>query len=288
MARIAYMNGQYRSLSTPMVQVEDRGFQFSDGVYEVCLVVDGLLWDAKGHFERWRRSLSELSIPEPMNETSMRLVCRKLLNKNRLRTALLYLQATRGVAPRNHVFKSEGLRPSLSLTARPFNLDAWNTRARKGVAVQIHDDIRWGRVDIKSISLLPNVLAKKTASDGGAAEAWLCKDGAITEGSSSNAWIVNNDGTLVTHPKGNSILGGITRESVIACARDLQMKVEERPFSIEEVDEAQEAFITSATNLVTPVVQIDDRKVGDGTPGSHALRLRDAYIDRCKREGETL
>ncbi|MBI1394254.1 MAG: D-amino-acid transaminase [Alphaproteobacteria bacterium] len=283
MARTAYVNGRFAPIGAATVPVEDRGYQFADGVYEVLLVVDGMLWDAQGHFARWRRSLSELAIPLPMSEASMRLVVRKLLRRNRLRNALVYMQATRGVAPRNHAFPVRPPAPSIVMTARPFDLPSANRKAEKGVRVILAEDIRWGRVDIKTVSLLPNVLAKDAARRAGAIEAWLHRGRVVTEGASSNAWIVDPDGALVTHPKTNEILGGITRESVMACAEELQMKVIERPFTLEEASAAREAFITSATNLVTPVVTIGDRAVGGGAPGDVALRLRRAYIDRSAR-----
>lgn len=286
MARIAYVNGSFERLDEARVPVEDRGYQFADGVYEVLLVIDGGMWDAEGHFRRWGRSLKELAIDAPIGEPAMRAIVKKLLRRNRLRNALVYLQATRGVAPRNHAFPTMPVRPSFVATARPFNLAATNASARKGVGVVLTEDIRWGRVDIKSTSLLPNAIAKDAARRAGAVEAWLHRDGVITEGASSNAWIVDGEGRLVTRPKSNEILGGITRESVIACAEELQLTVVERPFTIEEARAAREAFITSATNLVTPVVRIEDAAIGDGAPGPVALRLRDAYVARSRRLAE--
>lgn len=282
MSRIAYVDGRYRRITEPLIQLEDRGYQFADGIYEVCLVIDGVMWDADGHFARWRRSLGELGIDVPLSEASMRLVIARLLRVNRFNSALVYLQATRGVAQRNHAFPSPASAPVFAATARRFDLAAANTAAAKGVRVITAEDIRWGRVDIKSISLLPNVIAKDAARREGAIEAWLHVDGQVTEGASSNAWIVDADGVLITHPLGRKILGGITRATVMACAKEQGMKVIERPFKLDEAFAAREAFITSATNLVTSVVQIDDRTVGNGHPGETARGLREAYINHCR------
>jgi D-alanine transaminase len=285
MPRIAYVNGAYLPLADAAVHIEDRGYQFADGIYEVALFVGGRFWDLDGHLARWRRSLSELKIAEPMSERALRLVAARLVAMNRHRDCYIYMQATRGVAPRNHAFPIEGTRPSLVMTVKPLNLAKLNGVAAKGIAVVTAPDIRWGRVDIKSTALLPNVLAKEAAKQKGATEAWLVKGKIVTEGSSSNAWIVDEKGVLVTHPLANEILGGITRQTVIACAEALQMKVVERPFTIDEALKAREAFITSATNLVTPVISIDGRAIGAGAPGPTAVRLRQAYIDHCSAAG---
>jgi D-alanine transaminase len=285
MPRLAYVNGAYVPLRDAAVNVEDRGYQFADGIYEVALRVGGRFWDLDGHLKRWARSLSELSIAPPMSERALRIVIEKLVAKNRFGDCMIYMQGTRGVAPRNHPFPPEGTRPSLVITAKPIDLAKLNANAAKGVKVITHPDIRWGRVDIKTVGLLPNALAKEAARQKGAAEAWLIKDGKVTEGASSNAWIVDESGALVTHPLGNEILGGITRQTTIACAQDLQIKVVERPFTLEEARSAREAFITSAMNLVTAVIAIDGEPVGDGKVGVVAQRLRDAYIAYCATGG---
>lgn len=284
MSRVAYVNGQYVPLAEASVHIEDRGYQFADGIYEVCLAIDGGYLDMAGHLARMRRSLSALRIEFSMTEPSLKSIMGELLRRNRLRNALVYVQITRGVAPRNHPFPRNAVPPALVMTARRFKLDGSDRQARKGIAVITVDDIRWGRVDIKSISLLPNVLAKQAAVEAGVNEAWLVRDGKVTEGSSTNAWIVNDQNTIITHPKTNEILGGITRETAIACARDLQIKVEERPFTVAEAKAAKEAFLTSATNLVTPVIAIDGAAIGDGAPGPIALRLREAYKERACKE----
>lgn len=281
MPRIAYVNGAYTPLRDAAVHIEDRGYQFADGIYEVALCVAGKFWDLDGHLARWERSLKELGIRTPMSERAMRVIIGKLVEKNRLADCYVYLQATRGVAARNHPFPIEGTRPSLVITLKPLDLKKLNANAAKGISVISQPDIRWGRVDIKSVGLLPNVLAKEAAKKVGAGEAWLVRDGKVTEGGSSNAWIIDQSGALITHPLGYEILGGITRQTVKACAESLQLRVEERAFSIEEAKEAREAFITSAMNLVTPVTSIDGARIGDGKPGPVALRLRQAYFDHC-------
>jgi D-alanine transaminase len=281
MPRLAYVNGAYTPLSDASVHIEDRGYQFADGIYEVILFVGGKFWDLDGHLKRWARSLSELEIRAPMSEGALRVVIRKLIEKNRLKDCAVYMQATRGVAARNHPFPPADTEPALVMTAKPIDLEKLNAKASKGISVITAPDIRWGRVDIKTVGLLPNCLAKEQAARVGAAEAWLVKNGKVTEGSSSNAWIVDDKGQLITHPLGQEILGGITRQTAIACAESLQIKVVERAFSVDEALKAREAFITSAMNLVTPVVSIDGKKVADGAPGPVATRLRAAYVERC-------
>lgn len=277
MSRIAYVNGQYVPLRNAVVHVEDRGYQFADGIYEVCVVVDGRLLDFDGHYARYERSLRELCMAKPLGREALETVVRELLRRNRLKTALVYIQVTRGVAPRNHAFPVPETEPALVMTARRFNMNESDAKAAKGVKVITQPDIRWGRVDIKTIGLLPNALAKQAAAEAGAAEAILVRNGVVTECSSSNAWIVNKENVLVTHPKGNQILGGITRETTIRCAEALQIKVEERPFTVDEAKTAKEVFITSATSFVMPVTAVDDAIIGAGEPGPVAKRLREAY-----------
>ncbi|NWG71717.1 MAG: D-amino-acid transaminase [Parvularculaceae bacterium] len=281
MPRIAYVNGRYVRQSEAAVHIEDRGYQFADGVYEVCLVIGGAYWDEEGHLDRLDRSLRELEISPPMSRSALKSVLSAVVRRNRLKNALVYLQVTRGVAPRNHAFPNPPVPASLVVTAKPFDLEKCEAQAEKGVAVVTQPDIRWGRVDIKTIGLLPNALAKEFARREGASEAWLVRDGKVTEGAASNAWIVTKSGEVVTHPLGDEILGGVTRQTVIACAEELQIKISERPFSLKEVAEATELFLTSASNLVMPIVKIDGREVGRGAPGPVARRLREAYLKRC-------
>jgi D-alanine transaminase len=283
MTRIAYVNGQYVPQSAATVHIEDRGYQFADGVYEVCIVVNGRYWDMEGHLARLQRSLKELQMAAPMDIEALKVVMGEVVRRNRLKNALVYMQVTRGVAPRNHPFPPEGTRPSLVITARRFDLDQSDAKAKTGVSVISQPDIRWGRVDIKTVGLLPNALAKQAAAEAGAAEALLVRDGVVTECSSSNAWIVDETGAIVTHPKTNRILGGITRQTAIACAEELQIKVIERPFTLEEAKAAPEVFITSATSFVMPVISVDGVRIGSGKPGPVAMRLREAYKARAAR-----
>lgn len=278
MPRIAYVNGRYLPHGEAAVHVEDRGFQFADGVYEVVTVVDGKLADEEGHLTRLARSLRELSIPWPVKPATLRFVMREMVRRNRARHALLYIQITRGEAPRDFRFPKQPA-PTLVLTCRRTAFQPAST-LETGVAVITLPDIRWLRRDIKSVSLLPQVLGKQKAFEAGAFEGWMVDpDGYVTEGCSSNAWIVTADGTLVTRQPSNHILNGITRLSLLDCARDLGIAFEERPFTVEEALAAREAFISSASTFTLPVTRIDGQAVGDGRPGPLALRLRQAYMD---------
>jgi D-alanine transaminase len=275
MSRIAYVNGRYVPLREASVNVEDRGYQFSDGVYEVCEVVDGRLVDEWRHLERLARSLGELRIPMPMPLPALGVVLRETVRRNRVRWGIVYLQITRGVWRRDHAFPPAGTRPAIVVTARNLDLAAAEKLAADGVAVVTLPDNRWERVDIKSVSLLPNVLAKQAAREQGAREAWFIdRRGFVTEGSSSNAWIVTREGKLVTRQADHAILKGITRTVVLGMLESHGITLEERPFSIEEALGAREAFITSASQLVLPVVRIDGRPVGNGAPGLIATALR--------------
>lgn len=281
MSRIAYVNGQYVPHDRAMVHIEDRGYQFADGIYEVAMVVNGRYWDMEGHLDRMERSLQALEIAMPMERRALQVVMGEVLKRNRLKNALVYMQVTRGVAPRNHAFPPPWTPPAVVVTARRYDVRQAEAKAAKGVAIITQPDIRWGRVDIKTVNLLPNALAKQAATEAGAAEALLVRDGVVTECSASNAWIVDEDGALITHPKGHMILGGITRQTAMACAEELQIKVIERAFTVEEAMSAAEAFITSATSFVTPVISIDGHRIGDGEPGPVAQRLREAYKARA-------
>ena len=275
MSRIAYVNGRYLPQQAAAVHVEDRGYQFSDGVYEVCEVRGGCLIDQRRHLARLNRSLDELRIDMPMSEAALATVMRECVRRNRVRDGLVYLQITRGVARRDHAFPPPGTRPSVVITAHGLDVVANERIAAEGVAVITVPDNRWQRVDIKSISLLPNVLAKQAARERGAREAWFVDgDGNITEGSSSNAWIVTKGGKVVTRPADHGILRGITRTVLIEVISAQGLQLEERPFTVEEAYGAREAFLTSASQIVMPVVRIDDRAVGNGAPGSIATALR--------------
>jgi len=283
MPRIAYVNGRYLPHDKAGVHIEDRGYQFADGVYEVWAVFGGQLADSEGHFERLNRSLGELGIPTPMSRKALEVVLSEILRRNRVVEGLLYLQVTRGVAPRDHVFPHPGTSPSVVITAKRVDRVATEAKAAKGVSVITTPENRWGRCDIKTVGLLPNVLAKQAAKEKGASEAWFVDaDGLVTEGGSSNAWIVDETGALRTRDTGANILRGVTRLAVLRLAEELQIRVEERPFTPAEVKSAREAFYTGAGSLVTPVVKIDDDLVGGGAPGPVATRLRELYIQSAR------
>jgi len=286
MSRQAYVNGRFVAHGEAAVHIEDRGYQLADGVYEVWAVMGGRLSDADGHFARLWRSLDELRIPHPMSRAALEVVLKETLRRNRVREGLLYLQVTRGVARRDHAFPTEPIVPSLVVTAKSLDRAASNAKAEAGVGVITLPENRWGRCDIKTIGLLPNVLAKQAAREQGAAEAWFVDpDGFVTEGASSNAWILRKDGVLVTRDTGANILRGITRHSLLEVISAAGLKVEERAFTPAEAQEAQEAFITGAGTLVTPVISIDGRPVANGHPGEMALRLRDLYIQHAQKAG---
>ncbi|MDZ4113321.1 MAG: D-amino-acid transaminase [Brevundimonas sp.] len=285
MSRVAYVNGQYQPHGQATVHVEDRGFQFADGVYEVWSVFDGRLADFDGHMTRLHRSLNELRIPIPMTREALSRVLNETVRRNRVREGLVYLQVTRGTARRDHPFPPEGTAPSVVVTARALPLSKGNAAASKGVAVITQPDIRWGRCDIKTVGLLPNVLAKQAARERGAAEAWMVDEmGLVTEGSSTNAWIVDEDGKLRTRDTQANILQGITRAAVMALIADEGLELEERAFSVDEARRAREAFYTSASGFVMPAISIDGVKIGDGKPGPIATRLRTLYLDQAIRD----
>ncbi len=275
MSRIAYVNGRYLPLAHACVNIEDRGYQFSDGVYEVCEVRGGRLIDERRHMARLGFSLSELRIDMPMSTAALSAVLHEVVRRNRVRWGIVYLQISRGVARRDHAFPAADTAPSLVVTARNMDFVAAETMAENGVAVISVPENRWARVDIKSVSLLPNVLAKQAAREQGAREAWFVDtEGRVTEGSSSNAWIVTRDGKVVTRQADHGILKGITRAVVIETIAAQGLKLEERAFTLAEAQEAREAFITSASQIVLPVVKIDGRPVGNGAPGLVASALR--------------
>lgn len=279
MARIAYVNGRYSSLDEAAVGVEERGLQFADGVYEVIKVVRGSFSDLDRHMARLGRSLDALRIAWPMSETAFKMVLAETVRRNGLRNALVYIQVSRGVAPRNHLFPKD-VPSSLVVTVRRAKAPGAD-ELENGVMVRSYPDIRWGRCDIKSVSLLANVLARQAAQEEGAREAWMVDEaqGVVTEGSSSNAYIIDREGRLRTHPLGPSILGGVTRSVILDLARADGITVEERAFTLDEAKGAREAFLTSTSSFVTPVTRIDDQTVGNGHPGSVTRRLIELYND---------
>lgn len=282
MSRIAYVNGLYVPHAQAAVHVEDRGYQFADGVYEVCEIRNGRMIDERRHMERLQRSLRELRIDMPMSPIALGAVLRETIRRNRVTNGIVYLQVTRGVARRDHYFPEPDTPPSIVVTARS-NSPAKNAaQAEKGIGVITYPDTRWERVDIKTVGLLANVLAKQAAHEAGAREAWLVRDGKITEGGSTNAWIVTDAGAIVTRPADNGILRGVTRTVLFEVAKRLGLTIEERPFSLEEAFSAREAFVSSASNLVMPVVSIDGKPVGEGIPGPVARSLRAAFYESAE------
>jgi D-alanine transaminase len=284
MSRIAYVNGRYLPHSGAAVHIEDRGYQFADGVYEACEIRDNALIDVRRHLDRLERSLAELDMASPMSRAALITVLRQVARMNRVRNGLLYLQVTRGVASRDHAFPKPPVPPSVVVTAKPISPAASRNRAETGIAVISCPDNRWDRVDIKTVGLLPNVLAKQAARAAGSYEAiFVDADGNVTEGASTNVWIVTANGDLVTRPAEHGILKGITRDVVIEAARSLGIKVIERYFSLEEAKRARESFITAATTIVLPVVRIDDTSIGNGVPGSISTRLREVFHQFAER-----
>lgn len=277
MSRIAYVNGRYVPHRAASVHIEDRGYQFSDGIYEVVAVNGGGFVDLEPHIDRLERSLGELRIAMPMSRAALITVMEEVVRRNDVRDGIIYIQMTRGVAPRDHAFPAS-CRTQVVMTAKRTKPHPRKVEEDGVKAVSV-PDIRWERCDIKSVSLLPNVLAKQQAREAGAYEALLvAEDGTVTEGSSSNAWIVTGKGELVTRPSSNAILSGITRRTVIEIMKEEGLVLVERPFTLAEAKAAREAFVTSTTSFVMPVTQIDNTVIANGKPGSVSLKLRERYV----------
>ena len=277
MSRIAYVNGSYVPHREAAVSIDDRGYQFGDGVYEVVFIIDGKMADEGPHLDRLERSLAEMAMPMPVSRAVLRMILARVVRLNGVRTGLVYLQITRGVAKRDHKW-TKTLKPALVVTAKntakhiPSEVGAVNV-------ITVADE-RWERRDIKTIQLLPNCMAKQKAYEAGAYEAVMIdKDGTVTEGSSSNVWIVTAKGELITRPATNKILNGITRRTVFAVAQEMQLTVIERDFTLEEALGASEAFLTSASSHVTSIGKIDGASISGGAAGPVAKRLRMAYIE---------
>ena len=284
MSRISYVNGQYITHSNASIHIEDRGYQFADGVYEVFAVHDGKLIGEQGHLNRLTHSLNSLQIDWPMTQRSFMVVVKEVVRRNHVKFGLVYIQVTRGVARRDHSFPSD-TQSAIVITARKMPPLDKNV-LKKGVNIITIPDIRWKRRDIKSISLLPNCLGKQQAREAGAFEAWQYdEEGEITEGTSSNAWIVTDDGELVTKQIGSEILNGITRLAVLETAREFGFNVSERAFSIEEAHNAKEAFITSSTSHVKAVTQIDGKTIGNGHVGELTSKLLNLYVNYIEEKG---
>ena len=284
MSRIAYVNGRYVPHGDAAVHIEDRGYQFADGVYEVCEVAGGNLIDMTRHMDRLNRSLSELQIDWPVDRKALERILRETVARNRVHNGLVYLQVTRGVAKRDHVFPVAGTPSALVVTAKRTDPSIAAKKFESGVGVITVPENRWDRVDIKTVGLLPNCMARQKAKEQGAVEAWFVdEDGMVKEGGATNAWIVTADGTLVTRPAEHGILRGITRTTAIDAAKSIGLNVEERHFSVEEAQSARESFITAATTLIMPVVSIDGKSVANGHPGGVVSQLREAFIAQAEK-----
>mgnify|MGYP001107435769 CR=1 FL=1 len=279
MSRTVYVNGSFVAEENATVSVFDRGFLFADGVYEVCAVLNGRLTENEAHLARLQRSLRELQMSSPLESVAIVAIQKELVRRNDLKEGNLYLQITRGVADRDFAYP-KGATPSLVMFTQAKNL-LESPVAKRGIAVISVEDIRWRRRDIKTIGLLAPCMAKQVALTTGADDAWMVEQGYVTEGSSNNAWIITRDHTIVTRQLGNEILHGITRRAVLTLANEADMRVEERAFDLEEAHNAAEAFITSATTFVTPVISLDGKAIGDGKPGPLAKRLRQLYIEHA-------
>ena len=275
--RTAYVNGEFVPLEDARISVLDRGFLFADGIYEVTAVLGGKLIDNGPHLERLQRSLAEIGLESPVTMDELTELQLQLVRRNGLSEGGVYLQITRGAAERDFGFP-EGAKPSLVMFTMAKTLLA-NPMAEKGASVVTVPDLRWKRRDIKSVALLAQVLAKQEAARQGANEAWMVEDGFVTEGSSSTSFIVTMDGKIVTRPLSNAVLPGITRQAVMALAEKRGLTLEERAFTVEEAYEAAEAFLTSASTFVMPIVKIDNRTLSNGAPGPVARELRALYIE---------
>ena len=278
MPRASYVNGRYVPHVRATVHIEDRGFQFADGVYEVIGVFGGCLIDSEEHLDRLERSLRELRMVPPLGRTSLKLILRETLRRNHVQNGKIYIQISRGVAVRDHPFPAAA-ESSLVVTASP---GSWPSllEAKTGHAVVTGPDLRWQRCDIKSVSLLPNLLAKQTAVEAGAAELWMMDDqGRVTEGTAANAWIVTSDNEIITRQADDRILAGITRHTLIRLIEREGYKLSLRAFTLEEAKAAKEAFFTSATAIVKPVTSIDGDSIGNGVPGEITCQLIDLYFN---------
>ncbi|EIZ83738.1 MULTISPECIES: D-amino-acid transaminase [Methylobacterium] len=280
--RIVYLNGAFLPFEEARVPIMDRGFLFADGIYEVSAIIDGKLVDNAAHLARLDRSLGEIGIRNPHDAAGWEKLQTELVARNGVREGLVYMQVTRGVAERDFAFPKAGTEPTVMMFTQAKTVLA-NPLAESGARVITVEDLRWKRRDIKSVALLAQVLAKQQAAEAGVAEAWMVEDGAVTEGSSSTAFIVSRERVLVTRPLSTALLPGITRASVLKLAAEADLRVEERLIPVAEAYEAQEAFYTSASAFVMPVVEIDGRSIGEGRPGPLTRRLRELYIEAARQ-----
>ena len=280
MSRTFYVNGNFVPEAEATVSVLDRGFLFADGVYEVSTVIDGRLIDNRAHLARLSRSLGELSMAPPCSDEELVAAQERLLAENGVEEGLLYLQVTRGVAERDFAFPAEPSSSLVMFTQAKQVVDS--PLAERGMSVVTVPDLRWKRRDIKTVSLLAQSMAKQAALDAGADDAWMVEDGHVTEGSSNNAWIVTDERLIRTRQLGTEILAGITRAAVMRFAKEADYRIEEAPFTVEEAQAAREAFVSSASTFVMPVVSIDGQPIGDGRPGEVSRELRRIYIETAR------
>jgi D-alanine transaminase len=279
--RVSYVNGHYIRHGEAAVHIEDRGFQLGDSIYEVFAILKGRIHDEDEHLDRLERSVREIQMAMPMGRAALKVAMREMVRRNRVRDGFLYLQVSRGMFKRDHPIPKEGQRPTLVLTARPYDVEAAARRQAGGIAVITQPDIRWGRRDIKTTQLLANLLAKTEARRSGAYEAWLVDEaGFVTEGASTNAWIVDKDGRLITRGLSHAILPGVTRRVILEAAAEAQLPVLERQFTPDDVKAAREAFISSASGAAVPVVAIDGVQIGGGKPGPLTRRIGELYAHR--------
>ena len=284
MTRIAYVNGRYVRHAEAMVHVEDRGYQFADGVYEVCEVRRNMIVDMTRHLDRLGRSLSELRIEWPMHRAALVRVIREVLRRNRVKNGLFYLQVTRGVAKRDHVFPAPGTKPSIVVTAKNTNPAIIAAKNANGIKTITVPDNRWDRVDIKTVGLLSNALVRQQAKEAGAQEAiYVDANGIVKEGAATNVWMVDSDGTILTRPAEHGILRGITRTTLMDIAKALDLRIREEEFSVEKMLGAREVFITAATSICFPVVEIDGKTIANGHPGSVSQKIREAFFDIAEK-----
>ncbi len=277
MSREAFVNGNYTDYNKSYIHIEDRGYQFADGVYEVFAILDSKIVDFDGHIKRLFRSLKELRITSPIQKESYKFHIKEIIKRNVIKDGVVYLQVTRGVASRDFKFPKNS-KSSIVIIGKSIPFNYYNDNFSKGINVKTTKDLRWKRVDIKSLNLLPPVLAKQYAVDNDCAEAWLLDEkGYITEGSSSNAWIVKNK-TVITRPVSYSILNGITRSTLINSLKKVGYKLVERRFNLKDIKDADEAFITSATQFVMPVTRVNNIKIGNGFVGKFAMLFKEIYF----------
>ena len=284
MSRVVYVNGRYSAYPDAVIHAEDRGFQFADAVYEVIEVSDGALIDVTRHLDRLERSLKAIAMGMPIARRALDHVMRECLRRNHVRNGTVYLQVSRGARPRDFLFPGPDVQQTLVCIARPSSRALAHARSEAGIAVKTMPDPRWKRCDIKTVMLLPAALAKEQARAEGAREAWFVDEqGLVTEGASSNAWIVDGKGRLITRPLDPAILQGVTRTTLIDLIANLKLELVEQPFTVQQAKTASEAFVTAATNVVTSVVSIDGTVIGDGVPGPTSRRLRAAFHGIAER-----